>query len=59
MSVLDYTSTAFICGLVAWVCGVVGVEGDGRIVGKEIIMVKVNIRFQPDVNRSFKTKVLC
>ena len=44
MAVLDYTSTAFICGLVAWVCGVVGVEGDGRIVGEEIIMVGEEMR---------------
>ena len=44
MAVLDYTSTAFICGLVAWVGGVVGVEGDGRIVGEEIIMVGEEMR---------------
>ena len=29
----------FICGLVGWMGGVVGVEGDGRIVGEEIMMV--------------------
>ena len=44
MAVLDYTSTAFICGLVVWVGEVVGVEGDGRIVGEEIIMVGEEMR---------------
>jgi hypothetical protein len=39
MALLDYAITVFICGLVGWLRGVMGHEGDERIVGEEIMMV--------------------
>ena len=44
MALLDSVITVFICWLVGWVAGVMGVEGDGRIVGEEIRMVGEDMR---------------